>query len=153
MRLMRVIFGPLLICAVGVGATALPASAATAQPAHTAVSDHPYHHPYGYGGPLSPAGLFACAEQLGLPNPGELVWEVVQEGALEFTLRFLKEEDAEYFLLGAQAFYVVYDFWFNCVAPYLPVPSSAPPLQAPPSAPSSPVAPTPPFYTLGGGDG
>lgn len=156
---LRNISGLLLICAVGVGATALPASAATVQPAQTAASD--YHHPrlHGYGGPLSPAGLLACAENLGLPDPQGLVEEVLQAGVVHFSLEVLGEALAGNYLLVGEVAYPVFDFWFNCVAPYLPVSAATPPPPTQPStpsspgAPSSPEAPTPPFYTLGGGAG
>jgi hypothetical protein len=143
------IFGPLLICAVGVGATALPASAASVQPVRTAVSDYHYHHPHGYGGPLSPAGLLACAEHLGLPNPQQLVQEMLQEGLVHVSLYELGQEAAGGFLLGATLAYPVFDFWFNCVAPYVPI-SAQYPAPTAPGNPGGPVAPTPPFYTLGG---
>ncbi len=151
---LRVICGSLLICAVGVGATALPASAASVQPVQVAVSDYhyPHHHPHGYGGPLSPAGLLACAEQLGLPTPQFVVQEAWQDGLVHLSLAGLGYDTAGYYLLAAELGYVVFDFWLNCVAPYLPVSAQAPTPSAP-STPGSPGAPTPPFYTLGGGAG
>ena len=155
---MRTIFGLLLICAIGVGATALPASAATVQPVQAVASHyhyHNHHHPHGHGGPLSPAGLWACAEHLGLPNPQSLVLAVLREGLVEFSLHELGQYLAGYYLLAGEIAYPVFDFWLNCVAPYLTVsaPAPVPPTTGNPGSPgtpSNPGAPTPPFYTLGG---
>lgn len=155
----RLAFALPLICAVGIGATQAPASAAVRQAQAAAVST--YQQPHKDDNPLNPGHLLACAELLGLPRPQQLVKEVLRIGAVHFSLETLEEELAGRFLLAGEASYAVFDFWLNCAAPYLPVPAPptlkvttpTPPNPGGPPASSPPAnsgIPTPPFYTLGG---
>jgi hypothetical protein len=81
---------------------------------------------------------------------------------VHFSLEELGQAFAGYYLLAGELAYPVFDFWLNCVAPYLPVSTPAtrpvtipatPSSSAPPTTPATPgnPVPTPPFFTLGGG--
>jgi hypothetical protein len=153
-RYAKIACGVLAAGAVGL-APAVPAAAATSHPAVMTVRHHHLRQ-----GPLSPWGLTACAENLAIPHALEIVREALSEGLVEFSLNVLDEEGPP--LVVA---YPVFDFWFNCVAPYLPVqqpkplhpnpqpqPGGTSPGGSVPTQPGQSV-PTPPFYTLGGSDG
>jgi len=124
---------------------------------------------------LTHNGLLACAESHHLPEQLaiEISADLGEHGLLD---KLGIEETPELlFLLGGHFTEEFYEFWFDCVAPYIhpePIvlgggyillpgftfspPSSNPhttpptsPSTAPPTSPSS-SGPTPPFYTLGG---
>ena len=144
-----------MACFLGVG-TALPGNAATHDATRTV---SPGHH---RGNPLSPGELYACARYLGIHS--EAVNEIIRAGLTHWSLERLGEGVANNYILSAEVAYPVYDFWFNCVAPYIYTPGEVPPLTTRPTGPVSghplpgnlppgtPVSPGQvPFYILGGG--